>query len=96
MPHVQTITIMRNGDMITVQGALSSANVTSTGILACGVRHGHYLCIHVNLWGTECSHLRGKYACFVSWIKEVNEPEQVVLLPSCFTYFALCMWSHLP
>lgn len=46
MPEVQTITVVRTMDMITVQGALSSANITSTGVLACGVRCSHDLCLH--------------------------------------------------
>lgn len=49
MPMVQTITILRTMDMVTVQGALASANVTSTGDMACGVSYCNNSYIHVNV-----------------------------------------------
>ena len=65
MPEVQTITIVRDMDMITVQGALSSANITSTGILACGVRCGNNLCFRACMsQQTEFCHSE-KHRCFV-------------------------------
>ena len=43
--NTQTITINRTRDHVTVEGAFSTTNITSTGTSACGVRPaGHFIC----------------------------------------------------